>query len=328
MDAPKKKYQPIPWAVVISIASVISLIALANNYTHRKEISGERARLLKERAELANAIAEDVGSLRGRMEPWTVALASPQWPGDLVDPDVRSLTWRERPTVYLRMRAADATNNDAVHAESQKTSLDGLSSCLLRSKGEGPWAYGEIIARSEHLGPTFVKDVKDTPNDLRLRNLAYALDEYKAKEFPIARDGAKLAEFAVIVLDEDPAQVPATSAGFGAEATLEQKILPTDHFMRISVRRLADGRELLRARRKPDATLMQVAGDPTSSAAGIELRKAQAMGCAMANEALELAGKQPGVMLGATPPPLPVVPVVAPSVSAAPSTAPSASASK
>ncbi|MGZ3477153.1 MAG: hypothetical protein ACXVCJ_21835, partial [Polyangiales bacterium] len=89
MDAPKKKYQPIPWAVVISIASVISLIALANNYTHRREISGERARLLKERSQLAGAIAEDVGTLRGKIEPWTVALASPQWPGDVVDPDAR-----------------------------------------------------------------------------------------------------------------------------------------------------------------------------------------------------------------------------------------------
>ncbi|MGZ3417935.1 MAG: hypothetical protein ACXVEF_15150 [Polyangiales bacterium] len=325
MDAPKKKYQPIPWAVVISIASVISLIALANNYTHRREISGERARLLKERSQLAGAIAEDVGTLRGKIEPWTVALASPQWPGDVVDPDARSLTWRERPVAYLRMRAADATNNDAVHAESQKSSLDGLSSCLLRTKGEGPWAYGEIIARSEHLGPSFVKDVKETPNDLRLRNLAYALDEYKAKEFPIARDGAKLTEYAVIVLDEDPAQIPATSAAFGAEATAEQKILATEHWIRLSVRRLGDGRELLRVRRKPDATLMQVAGDPTSTAAGIEVRKAQAMGCQLANEALELAGKQPGVMLGATPPPLPVV---APTVAPPPSAAPSASASK
>lgn len=314
----KRKPKPIPWGVVFAIASVVSLIALGYYYVYHRDLGTERTRLLRERAALAASIAEDVGTLRGKVEPWAVALAAPQWPGDHVEADARSLTWRERPTVYLRMRAADASSNEAVHTHAKLSSLDGLSACLLRSKGLGPWAYGEVIARAEFLGSDFIRDVKETKNDLRLRNLAYALEQYKLKDFPDARDGSKLSEYAVIVLDEDPAQVPSASAAFGGDASVHQKILSTTHPVRLSLRRLADGKELLRLRRTPDAAVMQVAGDSTALAGGIEVRRIQALGCAMANEALDLAGANTGPALEMSPPPLPAV---------APSAAPSASAS-
>lgn len=318
-----KSPRAIPWGIVFAVASAISLIALTYYYFYNRELGGERQRLLKERASLAASIAEDVEALRGKVEPWTVALATQPWPGDHVDPDAKSLGWRERPLVYVRLRAADATSNDGVHANAKLGSLDGLSGCLLRSKGPGPWAYGEVMTRAEMLGADFVKDVRETKNDLRLRNLAYALDQYRLKDFPEARDGAKLSEYAVIVIDEDPPQIPQQSAAFGADASVHQKILSTDHPIRLSVRRIADGRELLRLRRTPEATLMQVAGDPTAAAAGLEIRKAQALGCAMANEALALAGHSTGPSVEATPPPLPVV---APTAAASASGAPPASA--
>ena len=324
-EAPRKQ-RAIPWGIVLAVASCVSLTALAYYYVYNRELGGERARLLKERAALTALLAEDYGALRGKIEPWAVAMATQPWPGDLVDPEARNMTWRERPTVYLRLRVGDATSNDLVHTGAKISSLDGLSACLLRNKGPGPWAWGDIASRAEFLGADFIRDVKETRNDLRLRQLAYALDQYREKDFPEARDGSKLSEYVVIVLDEDPAQVPSTSPLFGADASVHQKILATDHPIRFSLRRIADGRELLRLRRTPSATMMQVAGDPTANAAGLEVRKVQALGCAMANEALELAGQKPGVELAQTPPPLPALAVTA-SASASASVAPSASAS-
>lgn len=327
-EATPRKSRPIPWGVVFAVTSCVSLAALAYYYVHGREVGGERLKLVKERSALAQSIAEDVGTIRGKVEPWTVALATQTWPGDLVDPDARSLTWRERPTLYVRVRAGDATSNDAVHLHVKESPLDGLSSCLLRTKGTGPWSYGEVIARAEFLGADWVRDVKETTNDLRLRNLAYALEQYKLKDFPEARDGVKLAEYAVIVVDEDPKQIPATSAAFGEKATAHQKILGTEHPIRFSLRRIADGRELVRLRRTPEATLMQVAGDPTANAAALEIRRIQANGCAMANEALELAGAKAGPAIESSPPPTPVLAVATVSPSASASAAPSASASK
>jgi hypothetical protein len=315
----------IPWGIVFAIASTVSLGALGYYYVYNRDVGGERARLLKERTSLAEQIAEDYGSLRGRVEPAAVALAQDPWPGDLVDPDARSATWRERPTVYLRIRKADATGNEAVHAAAKLSSLDGLSACLLRTKGAGPWSYGDVVSRAEFLTTDWIRDVKETKNDLRLRNLAYALEQYREKDWPEVRDASKLAEYAVVVLDEDPASIPAHSPTFGADASVHQRILPTEHPIRFSLRRLADGRELLRLRRTPSATLMQVAGDPTATAAGLEVRQIQAVGCSMANEALALLGQGGGPEVVATPPPLPVAPpAVAPPAVAPPAVAPPA----
>lgn len=325
-EATPRKSRPIPWGVVFAVASCVSLIALAYYYVYNRELGGERMRLLRERSALAASIAEDIGAVRGKIEPWTVALATGPWPGDYVDPDARSLSWRERPALYLRVRAADATSNESVHANAKLSPLDGLSACLLRSKGPGPWSYGEVMARSEFLGADFIRDVKETKNDLRLRNLAYALDQYKLKDFPEARDAAKLAEFAIVVVDEDPKQVPSSSPAFGENATMHQKILGTEHPIRFSLRRIADGHELLRLRRTPEATVMQVAGDPTANAAALEVRRIQANGCAMANEALELAGAKAGPGIESTPPPMPVLAVAPAPASASASAAPSVSA--
>lgn len=326
MSEPKKQ-RAIPWGVVFAVASTVSLIALAYYYVYNRELGAERTRLLKERASLAAQIADDYGALRGKLEPWAVALATQPWPGELVDNEAKSLAWRERPVMYLRLRGGDATSNESVHVHAKLTSLDGLSACLLRSKGPGPWAYGDIASRAEFLGSDFIRDVKETRNDLRLRQLTYALEQYKLRDWPEARDASKLAELAVIVIDEDPPQIPSNSPLFGADASVHQKILGTAHPIRLSLRRLADGRELLRIRRTPEATLMQVAGDPTANAAALEVRKVQALGCAMANETLELSGLKPGPEIVANPPPLPALAAPALSMAATPSAAPMVSAS-
>lgn len=313
------------------VASVVSLAALTYYYRYNRELSGDRQKLLKERAALAAQIADDYGTVRGKVEPWTVQLAGP-WASDFVHPDARLLSWRERPALYLRVRQGDATSNDGVHAAVRTMPLDAVASCLLRSKGPGPWAWGDTVVRAEMLGADFLRDVRDTANDLRLRNLAYALEYYKTKDFPEARDALRYAEHVVIVVDEDPASgVPASSAAFGPDATPAQKILGAPHPVRLAIRRISDGTELLRVRRTPEAVLMQVQGDPSQGAASKEVILAQSMGCQVANEALALVGVKQGGELEQKPPAIPVAASAAPSSSGAPSgsasSAPSAPAS-
>ncbi len=322
LGAPKR--QPtVPWAIVGAIASAVSLAALTYYYFYNRGLSGERQKLLRERMSLAGQLADDYGTVRGKVEPWAVQLAAAQWPGDFVHQDARILSWRERPALYLRVRFADATSNDGVHAASRTAGMDAIAGCLLRSKGVGPWTWGDTVVRAEMLGPDFLKDVRETSNDLRLRNLAYALEYYKTKDFPEVREALRSAEHVVLVVDEDPPQgVPASSAEFGADATPAQKVLGTAHPIRLAVRRISDGTELLRLRRSPDVQLLQVQGSATQAAAGKEVIAAQTMGCALANEALALVGVKTGVDLDQKPAPLPAL---APSASA--SAAPSASAS-
>jgi hypothetical protein len=322
-----RQAQKIPWGIVGAVASTISLIALVYYYNYRKDFSGERGRILKERRMLQEDLGPDYGALRAKIEAWTSKSATKPYPGDLVDPEAKNLGWRERPSIYLRLRVEDAKTLDSVHTLSKLGILDGLSACLLRVKGNyGPWAWGDIVARAEMLGSDFTNDVRDTSNDLRLRNLAYALDHYKNEDFPKARDGVRMSEYFVLALDEDPATIPETSAVFGADASVEQKIASVAHPIRLQLWRLSDGKELLRVRRTPDAQVIQVQGDSFVPGAGVELRRMQALSCELANVALEAVGVAGGPAMAASGSPLPVaLPTAVPSGSA--TAAPSGSAS-
>ncbi|GAC1351711.1 MAG: hypothetical protein NVS3B20_03470 [Polyangiales bacterium] len=311
---------------MFGVASCISLLGLVYYYFYARDLSSERRRILARRSELSTAIADDYTRLRTTLEAWTVAAARAPFPGDHVDPDARLPAWRERPSVYLRMRLAEATGASEVHNAAKLASLDGLSSCLLRllgqTKGSGPWAYGEVVARAEMLGSEFISEVRETKNDLLLRNLKKRLDDYQQTEYPEARDAVRLVEIAVIALDEDPEVIPQHSAAYGADATIAQRISPVMHPLRLYVRRLSDGRELLRIRSIPEVNVVQVQGDATAAAAALEIRRSQILGCSMANEALALAGLDVSPDFFAPRSPLPVA---KPSASANP--APSISVS-
>jgi hypothetical protein len=322
-----ERFQPrrdqIPWRIVAVVGSLVSLCALVFFLFQTRGESAERTRIMRERQRLTNEIAQDYASLKVRIEQWTLSAATSAYPGDVVDPEAKALAWRSQPVVYLRMRVGDALSMDAIHAQARLVALDGLAGCLLRAKGPvGPFAYGELVAHAEMLGSDFLKDVRETRNDLRLRQLAYALDQYKEKQYPVLRDALKYAAFAILVLDEDPPVVPEKSVAFGPDASIEQRIFSVAHPMRLSIRRLSDDRELMRIRRTPESSALQLKGNAVGAAEAIEVRAGQVLGCAMANEALAAVGVTDAPSMENKPSPLPLV---APSASASASAAPSAS---
>ena len=322
----------IPWGIVLAVTSVLSLVALVYYYNFAKKFGGEKERILRDRRKLQEEIGPDYRAVRDKIEGWLVASATKPWPGDAVSDDAKKFVWRERPTIYARVRAGDAQTADLVHQAVKLTAIDGLASCLLRPKGDyGPWSWGDVVARTEMLGADFTKDVTETSNDLRLQNLAYALDHYAHDDYPKARDAVRMAEYAILAVDEDPANVPAESAAFGTDATVEQKIASVPHAIRVYVYRLSDEQQLLRVRDQASADLWQVQGDATAPPPAIEMRKSQALGCATANDVLEKCGISAWPSTSSSKDnPLPVPPPssasVAPSASPSPST--SASASK
>jgi hypothetical protein len=290
-----------------------------------RELRAERTRILRQLNGLKGSVQTDYGKLREQVEAWTVASATKPYAGDLVDRDARALNWRERPAIYLRLRVEEAKTLDAVHVNSKAVAIDSIASCLLRARSGGPWPYGEVVTRMEMLGVDFIKDVSSTTNDLRMRNLSFALDYWEKNDFPSVRDATKQAEYFVLALDEDPTTMPSSSAAFGATATPSQRIASVTHPIRLHVWRLLEGREILRVRRTPEANVVQVQGDVVGPAAGIELRRAQALGCSFSSEALEIIGdtKLPSMTANA----LPEMAAPAPAASASGSAAPSASGS-
>jgi hypothetical protein len=315
----------IPWGIVLAVTSVLSLVALVYYYNFAKKFGGEKERILRDRRKLAEDIGPDYRALRDKIEGWLVASATKPWVGDAIGDDAKTFAWRERPTIYARVRLGDAQTLDMTHQAAKLAAIDGLASCLLRPKGDyGPWSWGDIVARTEMLGADFTKDVTETSNDLRLQNLSYALDHYAHDDYPKARDAVRMAEYAILAVDEDPPSIPAESAAFGADATVEQKIASVPHAIRVYVYRLNDEQLLLRVRDQASADLWQVQGEATAPPPALEMRKSQALGCATANDVLEKCGISAWPSTSSSKDnPLPVPPPPAPTPS--PSTSGSAS---
>jgi hypothetical protein len=287
---PPPRRPSIPWNIVLGVAGALTAIALVYYFFYARAFAKQKQALLEERRALEVAIANDWAPLRDRVEDYVVASARAPYAGDRVDDEAKQETWRHKPSLYVRVRVAEATSKDALHAAAKQTASDALQSCLLRIEGEhGPWTFGETAARYEMLGSAWVNDVRDTGNDLRVRNLAYALEQYKLKDYPPLREAVHFAEYAIVALDEDPKTIPATSAAY-ENATIAQRIVAVPHPIRVHVIRLNDGKELLRVRRTADAELMQVQGETFAAAAALEVRRGQALGCATANEVLAAAG--------------------------------------
>jgi len=256
-----RRQEPIPWLGVFAIIGTIGALAAVHTWVRHHDLDVARTKILGDRAKLANEIESDRTRVARNVEAWTVALANDPWKGDVSIG--KPGEGRDRPTIYLRLASKDAQSAAKVHAASQLGTLDGLSSCLLRGTAGGPWHYGEVVARSEMLGPQFVDEVKTSTNDLRMRALSSMLESYAETDFKSARDAWKRAEYVAIAIDE--------SENKGA--------------IRLSLRRLADGEEILRVRRTPNASLFAMQGTPN------DLARAQAIGCTMANEALALVGE-------------------------------------
>ncbi|MFI5299666.1 MAG: hypothetical protein ACHREM_16390 [Polyangiales bacterium] len=324
---PPPRRPAIPWHVVIGIAGALSCLALIYYFFYARAFARQKQALLDERRELDRAIAADWATVRNRVEEYVVLSANAPYSGDRIDDEAKQGVWRTKPSLYVRVRVADAMTKESLHAAAKLTADDALESCLLRVVGDhGPWTFGETAARAEMLGSAWITDVRDTSNDLRVRNLAYGLDQYKLKDYPPLREAVHFAEFAIVALDEDPKAIPAKSAAY-ENATIAQKITAVPHPIRVQVLRLNDGKELLRVRRTSDAELMQVQGEAFAAAGALEIRRGQALGCATANEVLAALGLGVIESLHAGAPPVPVTPSPVASVSASVSGSASAATS-
>ncbi len=264
-----------PWRGVLAIVASVGLLAAIHGFVHRRSLETERTRILHERTALSREIDGDRARVFTQMEAWTLELANTPWKGDMANLAPGDASFRDRPTLYLRIPASAASSTAFIHTSSQLGTLDGLSSCLLRGTAGGPWPYGEVVARAERLSSSFDEEVRSTHNDLRLRALSTWLAEYTRTDFVTVR-AALHAEYAVIAVDESSTGLEAVSAAKGA--------------IRLSVRRLSDGAEIVRVRRTPIPSLLSIQSEGQGAGPNA-LARAQALGCTMANEALAFADR-------------------------------------
>lgn len=294
---------------------VLAVMLILHWKMSQGELDSQRQALMAKQRAVAAELGPKWFPLREKIERWTLDLARSADP-EIVDKEaLGKFDFRDKPGLYLRMRAADATSAEEIRKKAKDSLRDAFTSCLLRSANPNPLAGkeckrtrdcepGEFCNEQDHcsrpaqpfnlrvayrtmnvLSDEWVRDVQEASTDIRLRLLEAGFDDTMRDDLPLAADLLTRAQFYLLVLDEDPPGV----AKPGAAPTLEQiELLP--HTARVAVFRLSDGKTLLRIKREASGELL--GGMPEIEPEAAEARQRQANSCGLALAVRSAIGDQ------------------------------------
>lgn len=300
----KKLQWPSPkfWAWVGLILAVSFIFHW--KWTQGKVESARQALLARQRA-----VAVELGArwypLRDKIEGWTLDLARDAGAEVVQKETLEGWDFRDKPGLYLRMRAVDAKDAASIRAGAKDSLRDAFTSCLTRNANPSPIAgkeckrtrdcpSGEFCNEADHcarpaqpynlrvayrtmyvLSDEWMRDTQDASSELRLRLLTEGFEDTIRDDVPLAADLLTRAQYFLLVLDEGEAAA-APDAGTSATEALHG----TPHPARVGLWRLSDGQLVLRIRREASGQLL--GAPPAVEAAVLEARQRQANSCALA----------------------------------------------
>ncbi|MCA9587168.1 MAG: hypothetical protein KC657_17690 [Myxococcales bacterium] len=288
-----------PRVWVFAAASILSTMVVARMYSGR-ELGNAKETLLQKQRAADKTVGARWYPLRDRIESFTVDAAK-AYKGDLVTPEAATLNFRTLPGIYLRLRTADAQSVESIHKVAPESVKDGFTSCLLRTRNDAaargepdagaapdqPWNLRQAYASTRILTEDWVREVRESPDTVRLRIFEDQYDKAEKNEIPKAIDIVTRAQFFLLVLDED-ADAARQYAEDGGGITTEA-LQQVPHAARVHVLNLKTGEEMLRVRREADGQVRMVSDgqlrDPEIRAA---LRR-QVNNCALAQNVLDAA---------------------------------------
>ncbi len=275
------------------------------------ELERQRDAILQKQRATAKLLTPRLTPLRDRIEAYALELAQPG--ADYID---REVDWRKllaEPGVYLRVLSTSATTAESLREAATDSLRDGFTSCAfldrkaqLPTSGQAckestdctsgefcnefsfcqrpssPFNMRMVYRALSILSPEWVSTLRETNSDYKLVAMDRTLESVTRVDIPIAIDIRERAQFAVIVLDEDPPEgVPASLPGvFESEAERVQRVA---HFARVGVWDLKEGQLLARVRSEASGALRSAGTKaPDGGAESQAARARQANSCALA----------------------------------------------
>jgi hypothetical protein len=263
--------------------------------------------------------------LRDKVERWTLELAK-EAGAEVVDKDaLAGWDFRVKPGIYLRMRASDVKDVDAIRKGAKDSLKDAFTSCLVRVPNPNAIAgidcrhtrecpSGEYCNETDHcskaaqpfnlrvayrtmhvLSDEWVTEVQEAGTDIRLRLFSTSFDDTVRDDMPLAAELLTRAQYYLVVLDE---AAKGADAGDGSAEALQA----APHFARVGLWRLSDDKLVLRLRREAGGQL--IGGMPSVDEKVMAATKRQANSCALAMAVRQAMG-DPDVPVVDAPPPDP-----------------------
>jgi hypothetical protein len=280
---------------------------VAHEIVSAHELKADRQKLLAKQRAVVAELGPEWFPLRDKLEGEILGSAK-EYAGDHVEPDVRRLSFRTQPGLYMRMRVADARDPASVRRFAIDAKKDALATCLLREPNapaargdadagafaEQPWNLGQAYAATRILTDDWAHEVEAADDDLRLKVFEEQYDKAVGTEIPLAVDIVKRAQFFLLALDEDVVEAARyVESGPITESALQMVPHPT----RVFLFDVATGREMLRLRRIGDAQVIPAGERVITDPEMVEAMQRQANNCSLASQvetALATATAAPG----------------------------------
>lgn len=288
-------------------AALLALIAVlgAYRYFSNKSLRDAKDDLLGKRKAIDVTVGAEWTPLHTKLEQITVDEAG-DYKSDFVDPAAKTLSFRNTPGLYLRLKVGDARDGTSIRKASQDSLKDAFTSCLLRTSNEPlargepdagafpeqPWNLRQAYAATRILTDEWRQDVEDSSDSLRLRVFQQQYDKAVAEEIPLAIDIIKKARIFVLVLDEEESSAPRNDAGVITDETLQL----VEHDARVVVYDLKKDALLVRLKRTASGTYMPAGDRPIADEETRDAVQRQVNNCALAQ----------AIVYGIVPPAAPV----------------------
>jgi hypothetical protein len=282
-----------PQHVLFVLITAVTVLVIWKIVSGR-QLDAAKDKLLQKQRAVQATVGAEWAPLRDKIEKMTLDAAT-GYKGDFVDSVATTLDFRSQPGIYLRIRLAEARDAASLRKAAQASLKDSFVGCLLREPSEArkagdldaglfpdqPWNLRQAYASTRILTDDWVREVKDSDDDLRLRVFEQQYDKAARDEIPLAVEMIKRAQFFLLVLDEDTDA--ARDKADGGPIT-EEALQLVPHDARVTLVSLKSGNEVFRLRRAGQSTFY-MAGDRAALDPGtLDAMQRNVNNCDLANK--------------------------------------------
>lgn len=227
------------------------------------ELDARRSEVLGRQRAVAAAVGTGGFELRDQLEAWVIALADARLP-DQIAPEAKLEELARGPTIYVRLRQAEARSVESIRKAALGSLRDGFTSCLFvgsaLTPGQGTTCIqtsqcgpGEVCGDwnvcgvPQHpynlrllyeglrvLTPEWLAALQATTDELQVRAIDLDLQDVGKHEAVAAVELVRRSRYFTAVLDDEAAS-PEVAAPLAPGESLDEQLQALDHRVRVGI---------------------------------------------------------------------------------------------
>lgn len=277
----------------------------------KAELEAQRSAIFTKQRATAQLLAPKLIPLRDQIEGFVRELAKSD--KEFVDSETDFNAIWSAPGIYLRLRLDETHQPETLRKAAAESLRDGFTSCLMKDLQAQSMSAGKVCRESTEcetgefcneykkcsrpsspynmrllyrglliLSDEWVKEVQEAGTDTMLEVYDHSLDSVTQVDIPIAIEVHQRARYAVVVIDEDPKEMPKPYSD--AYESLAERVQRVPHNARVGIWDLKAERPLARLVARAEGELLAAgtrAPSQSPDAVAAQARLANSCGLAL-----------------------------------------------